>query len=54
MPVMRKLYYGAAYYPELWDKKTVDQDITLMRAAGINNGEDIWANARCHRMATGQ
>ncbi len=41
-------YYGAAYYPELWDSETIRQDIEEMKALGINCvriGEFAW-----HRM----
>lgn len=31
-----KLYYGAAYYPELWDASAIDKEIPLMKQAGIN------------------
>lgn len=40
-----KLYYGVAYYPEVWDFETVDEDIMLMQQAGINvvrMGEFSW------------
>lgn len=43
---MKKTYYGAAYYPELWDKKTIEQDIRLMKETGINvvrMGEFVWS-----------
>ncbi|MHB1484715.1 MAG: beta-galactosidase [Saccharofermentanales bacterium] len=42
----KKLYYGAAYYPELWDEKTIVQDIRHMKELGINvvrMGEFAWA-----------
>ena len=41
----KKLYYGAAYYPELWLDK-VAEDIKLMKEVGINLvrvGEFAWA-----------
>jgi beta-galactosidase len=41
-----KLYYGAAYYPELWDEKAIEQDIQYMTKAGINvvrMGEFAWS-----------
>lgn len=41
-----KLYYGAAYYPELWDEKSIEQDIAIMKKTGINvvrMGEFAWA-----------
>lgn len=40
-----KLYYGVAYYPELWDSEQIDKDIVLMRDIGINTvriGEFAW------------
>lgn len=39
------IHYGAAYYPELWDEKTIQQDIAEMRAVGISCvriGEFAW------------
>lgn len=42
----QKLYHGAAFYPELWDEKTIEQDIRLMKETGINVvriGEFAWA-----------
>lgn len=42
----KKLYHGAAYYPELWDEKVIDEDIKLMKKTGINVvriGEFAWA-----------
>lgn len=41
-----KLYHGAAYYPELWDTKTIERDIQLMKETGINvvrMGEFAWS-----------
>lgn len=41
-----KLYHGAAYYPELWDEKTIEQDIKYMKEVGINVvriGEFLWS-----------
>ena len=41
-----QLYYGAAYYPGLWDEKTVEEDIRYMKEVGINvvrMGEFAWA-----------
>lgn len=32
----RQFYLGAAYYPEMWDKKTIDTDIQKMQQIGIN------------------
>ncbi|KQB94464.1 Beta-galactosidase YesZ [Geobacillus sp. PA-3] len=42
----RVLYHGAAYYPELWDEKVIDEDIKLMKETGINvvrMGEFAWS-----------
>jgi len=42
----KKLYHGAAYYPELWSEEAVEQDIRLMKEAGINvvrMGEFAWS-----------
>ncbi|MDQ0257348.1 beta-galactosidase [Evansella vedderi] len=42
----KKLYHGAAYYPELWDEKVIEEDIRYMKEAGINViriGEFAWA-----------
>lgn len=42
------IYYGTAYYPELWGEKEIRQDIEEMKAVGINCvriGEFAW-----HRM----
>jgi beta-galactosidase len=42
----KKLYHGAAYYPELWDEKAIEEDIKLMKEAGINvvrMGEFAWS-----------
>jgi beta-galactosidase len=44
--MMKKLYHGAAYYPELWDDATIDEDIRYMKEIGINVvriGEFIWS-----------
>lgn len=41
----KKLYHGAAYYPELWDEKVMEEDIRLMKQTGINvvrMGEFAW------------
>lgn len=43
---MKKLYHGAAFYPELWDEKTIKEDIKMMVDAGINVvriGEFLWS-----------
>lgn len=42
----KKLYHGAAYYPELWDEETIEEDIKFMIEAGINvvrMGEFAWS-----------
>lgn len=42
----KKLYHGAAYYPELWDNKIIEEDIELMKKVGINvvrMGEFAWS-----------
>ncbi|MCI3923985.1 beta-galactosidase [Paenibacillus sp. TRM 82003] len=41
----KKIYHGAAFYPELWSNDVVEQDIKLMKEAGINVariGEFAW------------
>lgn len=41
-----KLYYGCAYYPELWEEAEVEKDIVHMKALGINvvrMGEFAWS-----------
>jgi beta-galactosidase len=43
---MKKLYHGAAFYPELWDDKTIKEDIKMMVEVGINVvriGEFWWS-----------
>jgi len=43
---MKKLYHGAAWYPELWDEDVLKQDIEMMKATGINVvriGEFAWS-----------
>ena len=42
---MKKLYIGAAYYPELWDEAEVDKDIERCKELGLNVmrvGEFAW------------
>jgi len=34
--MINKLYYGAAYYPELWPEKDIDKDIRYMKQVGIS------------------
>ena len=36
MKLENKIYHGAAYYPEVWDIKTIRQDIEYMKQLGIN------------------
>ncbi|MCM3626626.1 beta-galactosidase [Paenibacillus glycanilyticus] len=31
-----KLYHGAAWYPELWNEQVLEEDIKMMKQAGIN------------------
>ncbi|MEK4871294.1 beta-galactosidase [Niallia sp. FSL W8-1348] len=43
---MQKLYHGAAFYPELWEREVVEEDIRHMQKIGINVvriGEFIWS-----------
>jgi beta-galactosidase len=43
----KKLYHGAAYYPELWNEKVIEEDIIEMKKTGINVvriGEFAWAS----------
>jgi beta-galactosidase len=43
----KKLYHGAAFYPELWDEKVIEEDIIEMKKTGINVvriGEFAWAS----------
>ncbi len=47
MIMSKKLYHGAAWYPELWDQSVIEQDIGLMKQAGMNVvriGEFAWSN----------
>lgn len=40
------MHYSAAYYPELWDEKTIVQDIEQMKKVGLNAvriGEFAWS-----------
>ena len=36
MKIFEKLYHGAAYYPELWNKETLHEDIAIMKELGID------------------
>ncbi len=41
----KKLYYGAAYYPEIWDESEIDRDIIRMKKLDMNVmriGEFAW------------
>ena len=43
---MKKLYIGAAYYPELWDAAEIDKDIQRCKELGLNVlrvGEFAWS-----------
>lgn len=43
---MKKLFHGAAYYPELWPEADIERDIAEMTRLGINvvrMGEFAWA-----------
>lgn len=43
--MQQKLYHGAAFYPELWENETIEQDIKTMKEIGINVvriGEFAW------------
>lgn len=47
----KKLYHGAAWYPELWEESVLKQDIAMMQQAGINVvriGEFAWSNMEPH------
>ena len=42
---MKKIFVGAAYYPELWAEEEIAADIARMKSAGINcvrMGEFAW------------
>lgn len=42
----KPLYLGAAYYPEMWDRETIDWDIQKMKQCGVNCvriGEFAWS-----------
>ena len=41
----KRIYIGAAYYPELWDESEVEKDIARCKALGVNTlrvGEFAW------------
>ncbi len=43
---MKKLYIGAAYYPELWNEEELQKDIVRMKETGVNCmriGEFAWS-----------
>ncbi len=42
---MKKIYIGAAYYPELWDEREIEKDIVRCKETGVNClriGEFAW------------
>ena len=42
---MKKIYLGAAYYPEMWDESEVEKDVIRCKELGINTvrvGEFAW------------
>lgn len=44
---MKRIFVGAAYYPELWDESEIDKDIQRCKDLGINvlrMGEFAWAD----------
>ena len=44
---MKKIYLGAAYYPELWSEEELEKDIARMKETGVNCmriGEFAWSN----------
>lgn len=44
--MQKKLYYGAAYYPELWPETAIDSDLQAFKATGLDvvrMGEFAWA-----------
>lgn len=48
----QKLYYGASYYPELWDKSVWNHDLEYMKIAGINvvrMAEFAWSTMEPHK-----
>ncbi|WP_336788631.1 beta-galactosidase [Paenibacillus sp. MMO-177] len=47
----KKLYHGAAWYPELWDEDVLAEDLKRMKEAGINVvriGEFAWSRMEPH------
>lgn len=51
MNMGKKLYHGAAWYPELWDEEALEVDIRLMKETGINViriGEFAWSTMEPH------
>ncbi|MDO8587136.1 MAG: beta-galactosidase [Armatimonadota bacterium] len=49
---MQRLYYGAAYYPELWPEEVIGEDIRHMKRVGLNvarMGEFAWAKMEPRR-----
>jgi len=50
--MFNKLYYGAAFYPELWSMRVVREDIRHMKKVGLNvvrMGEFAWAKMEPNR-----
>lgn len=44
---LKKLYVGAAYYPELWDLSEIEKDVLRCKSLGINLlriAEFAWGN----------
>ena len=42
---MNKIYLGAAYYPELWEKEEIEKDVARCKEVGVNClriGEFAW------------
>ncbi|NIK68232.1 beta-galactosidase [Paenibacillus sp. BK720] len=47
----KKLYHGAAWYPELWNEEVLAEDLKRMKEAGINVariGEFAWSGMEPH------
>ena len=34
----KKIFIGAAYYPELWDEREIEKDILRCKELGVNIG----------------
>lgn len=42
----KKIFIGAAYYPELWDEREIEKDILRCKELGVNTlriGEFAWS-----------